>query len=698
MPTFVRSVLAMACTSLLVIATLASPATAQTTEISVIEFAFDPYDTVVEVGTTVSWTNDGSAAHSVTAADGSFDALLNPGDSFELTTEAAGQSVFFCKFHGSPEGGQRGFLTVYEEGAEAPEPLEPPTTSFDSVTATDDSNVAAAIAWTSQLSAPQETVLLGRDDDFADLLAAGATGRPLLVTPTGSLDERVLAELQRLDAQEVVVVGGTAAVSEDVVTELETAGFATSRVAGTTRIQTAIDLADRFFTGPGGFAQPPSDAPMPGALIARAFGAEGNPTAGFADSLGAASAGALFGIPILVTGPDGLPADVGTYLSNAGIGHVAVIGGEAAVPEAVTTDLDGLGITYDRVAGPTRDGTAAALLGYVDDHGGHYGNLVLVDGFNDNAWAQGFGASALRSAVLLTNGPDVPATTQDALGDFYGSVLASTNVWCGPGVAEAACDLVGTVLSAEFLSPVSVIGILEGTNETDGGHSVANGIGGLVRAEGGGVCWIYDVVLLEDIVGAHVHRAVAGENGDVAIPLEVPLSGQGEASGCIPDADPELVEEIFANPGEFYINVHSSEFPAGAVRDNLFAFNDFYAAELSGDQEVPGPGAPMAGGVSFLTTNDDDDLCHVTLHGGLDGPATAAHVHVGGPEESGGVAIGLTVSPAGIGAHLDCIEDTDPDALAAFRADPAGHYVNVHTETFMAGAIRGQAHPQWIIP
>ena len=703
MQRFVRSATAVLATALLVLSVLAGPASAQATEISIIEFAYEPYDAVVELGTTVEWTNNGTATHTVTAADGSFDNLFNPGDTFSYTPEEAGQIGYFCRFHGSPDAGQRGFLTVYEEGAEAPEPQVPPTAEFTTVTATDDSNVAAAIAWTSLLDGPQETVLLGRDDDFADLLAAGATGRPFLVTPTDALDDRVLAELQRLTAQQVVVVGGTAAVSEDVVGELEAAGFTVTRVAGDTRIETAIDLADRFFVAGGGFAQPPSDTPQPGAIIARAFGTEDNPTAGFADSLGAASAGANMGIPILVAGPDGLPAGVGSFLATNGIGHVVVVGGEAAVPSAVTDGLDDLGITWERVAGASRDGTAAALMGYMDGLGVQYGNVVLVDGFNDNAWAQGFGASALRSAVLLTNGPDVPAVTQDALATFESSVLltffGARNVRCAPGVDEAACDVVGAVVFTPFISPASVIGILEGDNEVPDGAGAGNGIGGLARpSDGGGMCWAYDTLLVDTITGAHVHRAAAGENGDVVIPLGVPGPGDHEANGCLFDVDQDLIDEIFANPGEFYINVHSEEFGGGAVRDNLFAFDEFIVADLSGDQEVPGPGAPMAGGVSFLTVNDEDQVCHLTIAGGLEGPATAAHIHTGGADESGDVLLALSVSPAGIPVHADCMEDTTPDVLSAFLADPAGHYVNVHTDAFPAGAIRGQANPQYIIP
>ncbi|MEO2104412.1 MAG: cupredoxin domain-containing protein, partial [Actinomycetota bacterium] len=138
MQRFVRSATAVLATALLVLSVLAGPASAQATEISIIEFAYEPYDAVVELGTTVEWTNNGTATHTVTAADGSFDNLFNPGDTFSYTPEEAGQIGYFCRFHGSPDAGQRGFLTVYEEGAEAPEPQVPPTAEFTTVTATDD--------------------------------------------------------------------------------------------------------------------------------------------------------------------------------------------------------------------------------------------------------------------------------------------------------------------------------------------------------------------------------------------------------------------------------------------------------------------------------------------------------------------------------------------------------------------------------
>lgn len=63
-------------------------------------FAFNPATLEVAAGTTVTWTNNDSAAHTVTADDGSFQSgRLEQGDSFSYTFETAGTFSYFCEYH-----------------------------------------------------------------------------------------------------------------------------------------------------------------------------------------------------------------------------------------------------------------------------------------------------------------------------------------------------------------------------------------------------------------------------------------------------------------------------------------------------------------------------------------------------------------------------------------------------------------------
>ena len=70
---------------------------------------FDPPQSAVEPGSTITWTNNGDEPHTVTADDGSFDSgVLNPGDSYTVAFGGQGTVTYHCEIH--PE--MRGSVTV----------------------------------------------------------------------------------------------------------------------------------------------------------------------------------------------------------------------------------------------------------------------------------------------------------------------------------------------------------------------------------------------------------------------------------------------------------------------------------------------------------------------------------------------------------------------------------------------------------
>jgi hypothetical protein len=74
----------------------------------------------------------------------------------------------------------------------------------------------------------------------------------------------------------------------------------------------------------------------------------------------------------------------------------------------------------------------------------------------------------------------------------------------------------------------------------------------------------------QPIVAMHIHQAPAGTAGPVVVPLITPTaSGSAQQSkGCVA-ADPALIRQIMASPAQFYVNVHTKTFPAGAARGQL---------------------------------------------------------------------------------------------------------------------------------
>lgn len=72
------------------------------------------------------------------------------------------------------------------------------------------------------------------------------------------------------------------------------------------------------------------------------------------------------------------------------------------------------------------------------------------------------------------------------------------------------------------------------------------------------------------VVAGHIHVGDAGVAGPVVVPLVgVAGEGTGSASSCQTGVSPELIKAIRQNPSGYYVNVHSTAFPAGAIRGQL---------------------------------------------------------------------------------------------------------------------------------
>jgi hypothetical protein len=70
------------------------------------------------------------------------------------------------------------------------------------------------------------------------------------------------------------------------------------------------------------------------------------------------------------------------------------------------------------------------------------------------------------------------------------------------------------------------------------------------------------------VVAAHIHPGAVGVPGPVAVPLfEGPLEGTDRIADCV--SANGRAADIVANPAGFYVNIHSTVFPPGAIRDQV---------------------------------------------------------------------------------------------------------------------------------
>ncbi len=113
-------------------------------------------------------------------------------------------------------------------------------------------------------------------------------------------------------------------------------------------------------------------------------------------------------------------------------------------------------------------------------------------------------------------------------------------------------------------------------------------------------------------------------------------------------------------------------------------------ASLWGANEVPGPGDPDGSGMATIKVNQRDGRVCWTLVVRKIGPATAAHIHVGGPDVAGPVVLGLTAPTNG--RSTGCAADVDPMLIRNLLRSPRDYYVNVHNAEYPGGAVRGQLH------
>ncbi len=83
------------------------------------------------------------------------------------------------------------------------------------------------------------------------------------------------------------------------------------------------------------------------------------------------------------------------------------------------------------------------------------------------------------------------------------------------------------------------------------------------------VCFALLVNNVKKPNAAHIHRGARGVAGPIVVGLRPPASGNGgSASGCV-TAPAAVISEIASKPGSFYVNVHTADFPGGAIRGQL---------------------------------------------------------------------------------------------------------------------------------
>ena len=266
------------------------------------------------------------------------------------------------------------------------------------------------------------TVFVATGAAFPDGLAAGPAaakfGGPVLFVSRDSVPGATRNEIVRLGAQKVYVIGGPAAISEAVRTQLDglVSGNA-QRVYGADRYGTAAAVAGLF--------------PDTTTTVYIATGGM------FPDALSGGAAAAAQGAPVMLTRPDVLPTAVEDQLARIGPAKIVILGGTAAVSRGIETHLRTYTPNVVRLAGADRFGTANAVSRATYPSGGARAFVATGMSYPD-ALAAVPAAARQRAPILLAQPASVSASTEAELARLKPATvyLLGGTTALGPAVAK----------------------------------------------------------------------------------------------------------------------------------------------------------------------------------------------------------------------------------------------------------------------
>ncbi len=240
-----------------------------------------------------------------------------------------------------------------------------------------------------------DNVIIANGYNFADALAgvplAGALDAPILLTSNNQAPEYdIMAEIERLGAKNVYILGGPNAVDNSIIYIIREYASVT-RIAGNNRYETAVKIAEKL-------------ASLSGSKAESVFFASAT---NFPDALAVGSAASIKSSPILYISPtEGLDSATQSYVSSLDCNKAVILGGTVAVSETGAESIQKHFSSVTRISGDNRYETAVKIYReYAENFAGSDVAVATGENFPD-ALAGGAFAAKRHIPMLLVGSSD----------------------------------------------------------------------------------------------------------------------------------------------------------------------------------------------------------------------------------------------------------------------------------------------------
>lgn len=280
-----------------------------------------------------------------------------------------------------------------------------------------------------------DTVIIAGWDGLADGLAvtplASAMDAPILISTKTGLDANTRTEIDRLQAKNVIIVGGEKTVSPNVEQQLKSMGFNVERIAGEDRMRTSFAIAKKL----------ENVLEAEGRNIQKVFVAGGY--AGEADALSIASNAGKIEQPILLVEKNHVADDVKSWIADNSA-DVNIIGGSYAIGSKVENDLKEIDKDLQKIGGANVQETNAEVIKTY--HNGSNGLLIAQDNNLVDALAAGPLAANMDVPVVLgTN--NITMSQQKALKDAVKDKDCKNMYQVGHGVTRTVVRFIERLIT-----------------------------------------------------------------------------------------------------------------------------------------------------------------------------------------------------------------------------------------------------------